>query len=574
MNKNYSETTVFSAVAGVWLVILMHIPFYNLGGSGFTLPQNIMTWSVVATLCTVTLLTNPFRQVIVTPFLIALLTGSLLMTAPLLWSENHVAAAGATARFCGLWAGILFYFFLLQVSFTEKTVRLFLWFIALSAVIEGSIVLQTLFLPDTLSETSLRFYNDNGRGALGTFQQVNVTASWLATGLAAQMVLLFTPGENIPGGGRYLGSYTVKLAASFLILATLSACIVLTRSRTGWLGGALCCLIILCVLLKTRSFLSAQGLVLILAPLTGILTGLMLLECTVAQAIAHTGSNHQRLLTLKETLAMIMQHPYRGWGMGTFRRAFQGYMASQFTVNPSRELMGHPHNELLYIWFEGGILALTGYLLIMLAAGWLVFIRPGTQCSLMGMIILPVVLHTWTEFPLYSSASHFVVPLVLLAMLDLSVRPERPAFIIPGRMIKAFSFIRYVMILLSACIILWLIKAFTTEALLCHFEDGTLDAPDRIVRIAPPPLTTDRYAHDLNLLNLVHYYGARNPSFLRDYLSVNAQWLLNHPEPDDYDNQIQVLRVTGQTEMAERYRISASRLFPWDARFTRSNHAQ
>lgn len=573
MNKNYSATTVFSAVAGVWLVILMHIPFYNLGGSGFTLPQNIMAWSVVATLCAVTLLTNPFRQVVVTPFLITLLTGSLLMTAPLLWSENHVAAAGATARFCGLWAGVLFYFFLLQVSFTEKTVRLFLWFIALSAVIEGSIVLQTLFLPDTLSETSLRFYTDNGRGALGTFQQVNVTASWLATGLAAQMILLFTSGEKNSGRGHCLGS-CAKLALSFLILATLSACIVLTRSRIGWLGGTLCCLIIFCLLLKTHRFLSAQGLVLMLAPLTGILAGLMLLECTVAQAIAHTGSNHQRLLTLKETLAMIMQHPYRGWGIGTFRTAFQGYMASHFTANPSRELMGHPHNELLYIWFEGGILALAGYLLIMLAAGWLIFIRPGTQRRVMGMIILPVVLHTWTEFPLYSSASHFVVLLILLAILDLSGRSELPAFIVPGRLRPAFFFTRYAMILLSACITLWLIKAFTTEALLCHFEDGTLDAPDRIARIAPPPLTTDRYAHDLNLLNLVHYYGSRNPLFLRDYLSVNAQWLLNHPEPDDYDNQIQVLRVTGQTEMAERYFISASRLFPWDARFSRSDHAQ
>lgn len=573
MNKNYSGTTAFSAVAGVWLVILMHIPFYNLGGSGFTLPQNIMTWSVVAALCAITLLTNPFRQVVVTPFLIALLTGSLLMTTPLLWSGNHVAAEGATARFCGLWAGVMFYFFLLQVSFTEKTVRLFLWFIALSAVVEGCIVLQTLFLPATLSDTSLRFYTDNGRGALGTFQQVNVTASWLATGLASQMVLLFTSGANITRGERCLGS-CAKLAASFLILATLSACIVLTRSRIGWLGGTLCCLIIFCLLLKTHRFLSAQGLVLMLAPLTGILAGLMLLECTVAQAIAHTGSNHQRLLTLKETLAMIMQHPYRGWGIGTFRTAFQGYMASHFIANPSRELMGHPHNELLYIWFEGGILALAGYLLIMLAAGWLIFILPGTQRRIMGMIILPVVLHTWTEFPLYSSAAHFVVLLVLLVILDLSGRSELPAFIVPGRMRPAFSFTRYVMILLSACIILWLIKAFTIESFLSHFEDGTLDAPDRITQIAPPPLTTDRYAHDLNLLNLVHYYGSRNPLFLRDYLSVNAQWLINHPEPDDYDNQIQVLRVTGQTEMAEKYRISACRLFPWDARFIRSNHAQ
>ncbi|XGI79133.1 Wzy polymerase domain-containing protein [Enterobacter hormaechei] len=571
MKINYSTANVFITVAGVWLVFLMHIPFYNLGGSGFTLPQNITTWMVVAVLCCVTLLTNPLSQVVITPFLIAILAGSLLMTAPLLWSENHVAAVGATPHFCGLWAGVLFYFVLLQVSFTEKTVRLFLWFITLSAVIEGCIVLQTLFLPGTLGETSLRFYTDNGRGALGTFQQVNVTASWLATGLAAQIVLLFTSRANITWEGR-LGSCALKLATSSFVLATLTACIVLTRSRIGWLGGILCYLIILCVLLKTRRFMSAKGLVLIFAPLVGIIAGLMMLDCPVAQAIRHTGSNHQRLLTLKETLEMIMQHPFKGWGPGTFRTEFQRYMASHFVINPSRELMGHPHNEALYIWFEGGIIALAGYLLIMLAIGWLIVSRPDNQRKMTGIILLPVMLHSWTEFPFYYSSTHFIVLLILIALLDLTGRSTPPGFTISSRMEPALTLTRYAMVLVSACTVLWLIKAFTTESLLSHFEDGTLRNPESITQIIAPPLTMDRYSHDLNLLNLLHYNVTGDQKWLQHYLSINTQWLRHHPEPDDYDNQIQVLLVTGQKESAEKYRISASQLFPWDARFSRGSH--
>lgn len=568
MNKNYSTTTVFSAVVGVWLVILMHIPFYNLGGSGFVLPQNIMTWSVVATLCAVILLINPFRQVVVTPFLIALLTGSLLMTAPLLWSENDVAAAGATARFCGLWAGVLFYFFLLQVSFPEKTIRTFLWFITLSATIEGCIVLQTLFLPQTLSETSLRLYTDNGRGALGTFQQVNVTASWLATGFAAQMLLLITSKENShkTAWSSVLG--TIKLTLSSLNLAVYAACIVLTCSRIGWIGGVLSYLLFLSVLLKSRRLISGQGITLLMFPLVGMATGLMLLKEPVAQAIAHTGSNYQRLLTLKETLKMIMLHPFKGWGMGTFRIAFQDHMASNFDNNPSLGLMGHPHNELLYIWFEGGFIALAGYLLIMLAIIWLIIKRPGNQRRMTGILLLPVMLHTWTEFPFYYSAAHFVVLFILIAAMDLSGRSASPGLSLTGRMEDIFTVTRYSLMLASVCIVLWLVKAFRTESLLCHFEEGTLKTPEYITQINAPLLTQERYLHDLNLLNLVYYYSTGEKKWLRDYLTLNAHWILSHPDPDDYDNQIQVLRVIGKSKSAERCRIAASRLFPWDARFS------
>lgn len=577
MKNNHPDTVVCVVIIGIWLSIIMHIPFYNLGGSGFTLPQNIMTWIVVTVLCCGILIFNSGERVIVTPLLSILITGSVFMTIPLLWSESMIATSYAAARYCGLWGGILFYFCLLQVRFTEKTKRTLLWFIVLSATVECGVVLQTLFLPETLNTTSLRLYMDNGRGALGTFQQVNVTASWLVTGLAAQMILLCTGIPVSQKIQRRHWSTAIKITLSTIILVALSACIILTRSRIGWLSGILCYLMIclgLPALLKNRHLSSLNVFILLLAPPTGIVTGLMLLDCTMVQAISHTASNHQRLLTLQETWQMIMLHPFKGWGAGAFRTTFQLFMASHFANNPSHELMGHPHNELLYIWFEGGVIALTGYLLILLAIGWLILSRPDIQRKITGIIILPIMLHTWTEFPLYYSAAHFVVLLILLALMDLSGRTGDIGFAIPNRVRPVFIFTRFAMVFVSACIVLWLIKAFTTESLLCHFEDGTLDEPDRIVQITPPPLIAERYSHDLILLNLVHYYGTGDKKILRNYLRINSKWLLQHPEPDDYDNQIRVLRVIGQTEDAEKYRMSASHLFPWDPRFSGDNHAQ
>ncbi len=568
MNTYFSDKTLFTSVTGLWLAILMHMPLYNLGGSGFVLPQNIITWGVAAFLCGGILSFSRLNQIVITPFLLAFITGAACMTIPLLWSENQDAAYGASARICGLWAGVLLYFCLLQIRFTQKTIRTFLWFITLSATIEGCIVLQALFLPNTLGETSFRLYTENGRGSLGTFQQVNVTASWLATGFAAQMLLLITSEENAHKAAWNSVLSMIKLTLSSLTLVVLAGCIVLTCSRIGWIGGALSYLLFLLVLLKSRRLISVQGITLIMSPLVGVVTGLKLLEGTVAQAIAHTGSNYQRLLTLKETLKMIMLHPFKGWGMGTFRIDFQDYMASHFVSNPSLGVMGHPHNELLYIWFEGGVIALAGYLLVMLAIVWMIINRPGNQRRMTGILLLPVMLHTWTEFPLYYSAAHFVVLLVLIAAIDLSGRAASSGFRMTGKMGTVFSVARYSMLLASACIVLWLVKAFHTESLLSHFEEGTLKNPESITQINAPLLTRERYLHDLNLLNLVHYYSTGEKKWLRNYLTFNAQWIRSHPDADDYDNQIQVLRVIGKSNSAERCRITASRLFPWDPRFS------
>ncbi|HCM9246571.1 TPA: O-antigen ligase C-terminal domain-containing protein [Enterobacter bugandensis] len=568
MKTYYSGNVLFTLVTGLWLAILMHLPLYNLGGSGFVLPQNIITWGVAAFLCGGILSFLPGKQIVITPFLIAFIAGSACMTIPLLWSENQDAAYGASVRICGLWAGVLLYFCLLQITFTQKTIRAFLWFITLSATIEGCIVLQALFLPQTLSATSFRLYTEIGRGALGTFQQVNVTASWLATGLAAQMLLLVTSEENSQKTAWDSVMGMIKLTLSSLTLAVLACCIVLTCSRIGWIGGVVSYLLFLSVLLKSRRLISLQGITLMMSPVAGMITGLMLLESTVAQAITHTGSNYQRLLTLKETLKMIMQHPFKGWGMGTFRIAFQDYMASHFVSNPSLEVMGHPHNELLYIWFEGGIIALAGYLLVMLAIVWLVIKRPGNQRRMTGILLLPVMLHTWTEFPFYYSAAHFVVLLILIVAMDLSGRDANPGFSLTGRMGAIYTVARCSMLLASACIVLWLVKAFHTESMLSHFEEGTLKNPECITQINVPLLTRERYLHDLNLLNLVNYYSTGEKKWLRNYLTLNAQWIQSHPDPDDYDNQIQVLRVIGKSKSAERCRIAASRLFPWDARFS------
>ena len=99
---------------------------------------------------------------------------------------------------------------------------------------------------------------------------------------------------------------------------------------------------------------------LFLLPLFGGLAGILLLDTSLSASLSeHDGSNTQRWTVLKYTAEMIMQPPWRGWGMGMFKGEFQRFMAS-LPQNPSHEIMGHPHNEVLYQWFEGGVVALAG----------------------------------------------------------------------------------------------------------------------------------------------------------------------------------------------------------------------
>ncbi|VTR25979.1 Lipid A core - O-antigen ligase and related enzymes [Serratia fonticola] len=96
----------------------------------------------------------------------------------------------------------------------------------------------------------------------------------------------------------------------------------------------------------------------------------------------------------------------------------------------------HPHNELLLWWVEGGLIALLG-MLILVWAGLKLVARSrlrdmqafsygkasAGEALALCVALLPIALHSQTEYPFYLSALHWLVFLLLLAMLDRLVGP-------------------------------------------------------------------------------------------------------------------------------------------------------
>jgi O-antigen polymerase len=553
----------------------MHIPLYNLGGSGLTLPQNVLTWIIVGVFFSVFFCVINKKKIVITSFLICLIMGGGLMTLPVLWHNDAILYHNASTRFLGLWTGILLFSCIIQLDITEKFRKIILWMMVLSTLVEGIRVIQTIFFSHSLDSITARFFKDCGRNSLGVFQQVNVTASWLATGLSAMMVLVFSdnPASYILGGdstkreNNYI-SY-VGLFFTSAIMVILTCCIILTKSRVGWLGASVCYLLIIVRLFLIRENderTNSNFLNLVLSPAIGVFIGLSLLDCSPTHAIAHEGSNVQRILTLKETWNMIMLHPFKGWGPGTFKNEFQNHM-SNFALNPSRELMGHPHNEILYVWFEGGIIAFIGFIIILYGIVGLLLSQTNKNRLMLGITLIPILLHTQTEFPLYISAPHFIIIILLLSLVDGGGKKTRFEFMIFGEGVIWLKFIRCVAIISSVLISLWLCFILKVGFLLSSFEDGTLKNMDGISQVKPSFLVKDRYTHDLNLLELTHYYDTSDVNYLMNYANINGKWLINHPEPDDYDNQIKVLISINKHAQAEFFHKRAQKLFPWDARF-------
>ncbi|HFQ9142149.1 TPA: O-antigen ligase family protein, partial [Enterobacter cancerogenus] len=518
---------------------------------------------------------------VITPAAQLLFLAVALLTLPVIWCPQPEWVIYSLPRLYGLWGGALFYLALLQCRFSDRTKRLFLWCVTFAALVQGLIVLAGLYCPTLLSPLSQAFLKTGGRASLGIFQQVNVTASFLATGLALALALFYRQclcRAIRPAGVSASLLFRMK-AAYLLILMTFLPCVlVLTRSRIGWLGGLMVYLIaiVTAVLTARRQRGRARGLsvwcpaAMVLFPLAGIVAGLLLMNCSVVQAIDHGGSNHQRWLTLKVTWAMIRQHPWAGWGTGSFMMQFQHYIATYRHPNPSRELMGHPHNEILYMWMEGGIVALAGLLVAGGAAVMLLKKNGSHTRRLMAVSMLPALLHTLVEYPLYLSVPHALTLLLIALSLDRSGQRTGPA--VPGTHVTGVRKIAGAglrCVIVAGCI--WMLGslhgAYRVNALLSRFEAGQLAQGRTIPAADVPWMLRSRYEADWLNMELEAYNRSGDLRLLRDYIRDNARWLRTHTDPDNYAVQADVLRYLHRDAEACRYEREAKLMFPGTGRF-------
>lgn len=511
LNRLTVRQLLISLLAFYWLVVL-NILWFNNGGHGFALPYNLVCWGFMALPVALTL-----KRIRYSATGLWLLAGAVLMTLPAAWSPNPDALQMALPRLTGLWGGVAFYFLMLQVRFDRRMITALLTILAAAAVVESAVTLVCIWWPQYLPETLAQFAREYSPQGFGVFEQRNVNASFLATGYTGMLALL----------GFYRGSRTRQfLLAAGVVFVT--ATLVLVESRIGWIGwatGTVAVGLLANTAFGRRQSTPLQRWLVMILPLVGMGLGILLLSQSVTGVLdEHDGSNLQRLMVLKYTLIMIAMHPIKGWGLGSYIGEFQRFMATQqgsdITAAMGNTIMGHPHNEVLYLWFEGGITALIGGLCCVM--GWLCLTR--RRYSLWQVVALlmtlPVLLHTQVEYPLYFSVPHFLALLLLMRAADTS----KPSRLRAGPLTQSMvaGAVIYGMVLAGQC--------FVAGQTLLKFENYQLKDMESIAEMKVPWLMERQWGKDMTMLRLVRYKKTKDKAELVAFVRESGRWLGGEPE--------------------------------------------
>jgi len=416
-NAKYIQTISLLMFA----LLFIGAPLYfkqNLGGSGLSLPINIVLWEV-ATLFIVfalpiSIVTNSvcFSR----DFLLCLIFPVIIIFAGL--SSDIPQQLDWLFRQLYIWGGVLFLSALFQVGLKKRQVEIILIFIVVSALIQSFIgVFQLIHFNPLGMWIPLNDHNI----AQGMFQQPNVLATFLVTAL---MIILYLISQPF----FIHAHFTIKLL--FIITFGLSLFVVLsTGSRIGLLSFILA---ILVMIVSRRKLLVQHKQIMIILLLISIgavtaaqigingQTGGLATTYKKVQKITEGHSIRQGLYTISGEL--VTKKPIFGHGIGSFQQVWVK-QSTQFIKThpqatlPSQGIVTHPHNELLLWAIEGGLVTVFSLLIVFFSIAYALYKNGFSKGGGYLALLLPITLHMQVEMPFYHSALHWFLWLFLLYII-------------------------------------------------------------------------------------------------------------------------------------------------------------
>lgn len=530
-------------LAAFYCLIAMHIYWPNRGGSGFYLPWNLVGGIFIAlAILGAMLFSRP--PLAVSGFFNRLALGGLILSLPLLWAQQPWLSE-ALPRLLGLALGIMAYFALLQIPLDRSRRRRLLTLLLAVTVIEAlfGLVQYSLLQPGNWIG-----YNSLKNRPYGIFQQWNLMASFMATGLALALYLL--------SNRRPLSRSLQWLSTSILVLAPLL--LVVIASRVGLLAALLLSPLQLWMLFRINRRRAAAALLLLV---TGVGVGLLLVLINGAtRAITVAEPIFYRLAYWQEALRMIAERPWFGWGYGHFQHDFLHHFYTTHSSGMESVAISHPHNEILLWGIEGGLLSLSGIAIVcwglwrLLQRTRALPLRPAPWIA-----ALPILLHMMVEYPLYLSAAHAVLLLVILRSGDVRRRLRLPHR--PQQTLRLFTGIA------AALMLPYLLNGLHSALIITAVEKTGLRQFGPMSRVLTPTPWQVRYDYDVQLQRLLQYPQTRDATTLWNYRQWAENEILVRPDANIYINLIAVSRLLQQPQRAADLQRQAHRLFPQDMRF-------
>ncbi|MPW37996.1 PglL family O-oligosaccharyltransferase [Vibrio sp. B1Z05] len=542
----------FLLFMGIVFLIATHFFSPNPGGAGLALSFNPPVWAFLSIALGIAMYqTANNRAIKYSKMTVALFISCLLMTLPVLLPNANVEIV--LPRLMGLWAGFFLFLSFQQFRFSNEEKQRLLWFILFSVAIEalfGWVQYKLLSPGNPFGYDTLR------NRPYGIFQQPNVMASFLATGLVLSGYLLARQPHD-----KYL-KWRQKISFLYAIPLLTIPLLVVLASRTGWLGAIIAVAMVSPYLY--RFALRSRAIIWSAAVLIGLAIGVGLTFTGSSQSLISQKADLEsaRAYTFPQGIDMIIERPISGYGYGKFESAYIVYTARQHQINPDYPAglpsMDHPHNELLMWGIEGGILPLIG---IFLAMGFVLYrlymVRQGTRVGILALFI-PIVLHTQLEYPFYHSAIHWVSFIILLYWVDQRTARYRPQSF--GRISKMF--LRSASLILPILTCVYMVTALQTNYVLTQFEHSKPKNPDILDRVTNPIAWKDRYEWDINSTLLNIGITTNQKQHIQTYVDWSLPFIKDKPRPALYKNLILAYLALDQQQMANAIRSEAEFLFP------------
>ncbi|WP_182010915.1 PglL family O-oligosaccharyltransferase [Vibrio sp. B1FLJ16] len=546
----------------VLFVLAMHFFMPNPGGAGLALSFNATTWIAFSFVLGIGCYQIARSQALrYSKLTFGLLICVIIMTVPVFYPNANTDLAAN--KLIGLWCGWLFFVVLQQFHFSNKHRQRILWFIVMAVVIEAifGLTQYLYFKPGNPFG-----YNTVSNRPYGIFQQPNVMASFLATGLVIASYLL----------ARQPYKYDRKLSDVYLLYAvpvlTLPL-IVALASRTGWLVSLVAVLLIIPYMYRYNTKRRFTHWVISLA--SGLLLSAVVMNIAFPDgdglATEKVHMESPRAYTFPQTLDMVIEKPFTGYGYGKFESEYILYTARQHALNEKYPAglpsMDHPHNELLYWGVEGGLLPVLGIFLAMaLVLHRISQAKRGTRLALLALFI-PIVLHTQLEYPFYHSLVHWIIFVILLYWVDQRVARYRQA----GFTKITKSLLRVFSLLIPAVFTFYMVSALHTNYILTKFETTRPTNPDILNQVSNPVVWKDRFDWDVYSTFLNIGLHTQDPSLIQPYIDWSLNIIKDKPRPAFYNNLILAYQGLDDTSKAEQIRAEAQFLFP-KVDFSRVNY--
>lgn len=545
---------VFWGTSVLYWLLGMHFFMHNPGGAGLYLPFNAWGWIFASLVMALGLWHVTLSQrLVVSPLLTAQWLGGILLLLPMAYPGFELKDY-AIPRLLGLFAGLLFLASLYQWRFGREARDRLLYLLLGAVAIEALLGLVQYYL---LVPGNWIGYDTQTNRPYGIFQQPNVMASFMATGLSLAIWLELRGDANPWLKGL---RYGVILATSLLL--------VVLQSRVGQLGGVMALLLLSAQLGRERRL----GRMLALVAL-GILLGLasQYLMAGARRGLEIYQSGGMRSIYWPYAAKLIAQMPWTGWGYGSFESVFLHHYMADKALNPAMVQieynLDHPHNEFLYWAVEGGLAPMLGMVLMGGALLWRLSRAGWVKGAALLALVTPILLHTQTEYPFYHAIALWWALLLLIHVLDAEVEEQAHANW-REYVCHPWLLLRFAAIAIPLIVVPFMLTALHTAWVVTKYERGGYKQPALLLDIVNPLAWLTRVEFDVNAVRLMVGLQANNKAELEAYLDWGQAFVRHTPRANIYANMVIALNALGRTAEADNLRASALMLYPGEPLLT------